>query len=662
MENQQIPFELQLMRVQMLLPEIADHITLILVIKGTVFTHMNDNSYWLSPDDMMLFNVYDRYSLASEDESVVLMPKISREKLSGYLGTPCAERFLCNTKMPGVHVAEYQKLREILLRVMQAKLRPSAVSHAEIHQYFYSLFAYLQKKFRVDTAGHEDICQGMDERIYRITQYIKKNHGQSLSLEALAKREFMSYSHLSRVFRVQMGMTFTEYVKRVRMTHALQELRNTNRSITKIALDNGFGSAKVFYHLFKQNYGMTPNEYRKYYIQNIPLSRKKEQSKYCVLEGRAALQEFSHYLMENDISEDSISLETHISLTLSEASTQPKPHCKKIIHIGTIAHGLEKSVQRELHIIQQELHFDIVSFTGFDIDNIQEESTIYSRRYLFLTTFFDEMRSLNLIPMIQIAIKPHLLSSVAEGYSFCDAQIAILRGLCNHYGTAHVGQWMIEWKGWKYSQYPKENDALYAYFFEQAKTIVPDIQIRILILTSLKQEDRKAMKQQLKTQIEINRLPDFYTIQANNEEKGDADNDGNPRFGNYAMQVYEAAKQVLLELSSTQEYNTNQMAPIYLTDWNTLSGGSGVVAGTFYRAAIITENILALMRSNVAGIGYWLNMETKKKLDQGDEGVLSLFFLHGIRRPVYFCIALIEKLGHTFLDIGEGYILTKACK
>ena len=58
------------------------------------------------------------------------------------------------------------------------------------------------------------------------------------------------------------GIPFKQKLIQTRIEGAKGFLKSTDLSIEKISEKVGFGSTEYFYHSFKQNTGITPNEYR----------------------------------------------------------------------------------------------------------------------------------------------------------------------------------------------------------------------------------------------------------------------------------------------------------------------------------------------------------------------------------------------------------------
>ncbi|OPZ75637.1 MAG: HTH-type transcriptional regulator YesS [Firmicutes bacterium ADurb.Bin456] len=99
--------------------------------------------------------------------------------------------------------------------------------------------------------------------INQIQQHINNFYYQDLSLEAVARKFFLSPSYLSRIFKNETGSNFIEYVTMVRLRRAGQFLGGSEESIASIAGKVGYNDVKYFSRVFKKYMGVTPGEYRR---------------------------------------------------------------------------------------------------------------------------------------------------------------------------------------------------------------------------------------------------------------------------------------------------------------------------------------------------------------------------------------------------------------
>lgn len=99
-----------------------------------------------------------------------------------------------------------------------------------------------------------------EDRLEMLKNYIDRNLEKDISLEMLADLFQLSESYMSRLFKLQMGLTFKAYLKQVRMEKAKELLVSGNNKISDIARKTGYSSVQYFYLVFKQYYGFTPSE------------------------------------------------------------------------------------------------------------------------------------------------------------------------------------------------------------------------------------------------------------------------------------------------------------------------------------------------------------------------------------------------------------------
>lgn len=96
-----------------------------------------------------------------------------------------------------------------------------------------------------------------------ITQYIDEHYSEKLLLSDIAEREDMDLYYLSHFFKDNFGMSFQNYLLKIRCERARRLLLLTDYSLLDISVSCGFSDPKYFNKGFQQQYGYTPKEYRK---------------------------------------------------------------------------------------------------------------------------------------------------------------------------------------------------------------------------------------------------------------------------------------------------------------------------------------------------------------------------------------------------------------
>lgn len=104
----------------------------------------------------------------------------------------------------------------------------------------------------------------MDEDVVRkIRHYIDTNYEKDISLTTLSKHFFISKYQISRLFKKQFEINYSDYILKVRMEAAEMMLRNSKEKIDDIAKRAGFEETSYFSRVFSKYFGMSPGEYRK---------------------------------------------------------------------------------------------------------------------------------------------------------------------------------------------------------------------------------------------------------------------------------------------------------------------------------------------------------------------------------------------------------------
>lgn len=98
--------------------------------------------------------------------------------------------------------------------------------------------------------------------VRRARQYIDAHKTEEITLRDVAAAAGASIFHFSKIFHKSTGLTFTNYLARVRAEEARNRLLNPNRRINEVAFDCGFQSLTQFNRTFKRVFGQSPSEFR----------------------------------------------------------------------------------------------------------------------------------------------------------------------------------------------------------------------------------------------------------------------------------------------------------------------------------------------------------------------------------------------------------------
>ena len=93
-------------------------------------------------------------------------------------------------------------------------------------------------------------------------KFIAEHQSEALSLHDAARALNMSSFYFCKMFKQETGLTFTNYLARVRTEAVKQMLRNAQTHVTEAAFAAGFQSVSQFNRAFRRIAGETPSKYR----------------------------------------------------------------------------------------------------------------------------------------------------------------------------------------------------------------------------------------------------------------------------------------------------------------------------------------------------------------------------------------------------------------
>ena len=101
------------------------------------------------------------------------------------------------------------------------------------------------------------------EQLNDIKNYIDNNYRYCISLEDIAKENYVSKEHLSRFFKENMGMTVFQYLNFVRAKNARILLKEGSLTATQVAVKCGFSGLRTMDRALLTNYGLSSRTLKK---------------------------------------------------------------------------------------------------------------------------------------------------------------------------------------------------------------------------------------------------------------------------------------------------------------------------------------------------------------------------------------------------------------
>jgi two-component system response regulator YesN len=132
---------------------------------------------------------------------------------------------------------------------------------AELRDYERSMLREFVDMVREHRAERRDIL------VWRAVKRVQSMIDREVTLRDTAKELGVSEQHLSAQFSKSMGLSFVEYVRKVKIEEAQYYLRSTRLGVMQIGQMFGFSCQAYFCRVFKAVSGMTPTAYHRLHYQ-----------------------------------------------------------------------------------------------------------------------------------------------------------------------------------------------------------------------------------------------------------------------------------------------------------------------------------------------------------------------------------------------------------
>lgn len=649
------PYKISLQNIRYYSQYTYSGIELLLVISGEIEVLVNQQSIHLSENDLLLINANHVRTIKGNKENVVALLQIPLSLIEQHYSKIHECYFDCNsTKKDNGFYLLFDQIRQLLAEILIAQYQKQEGNELEINSLIYKLVTLLIRNFKSTYIGQNQIIGMKNERIRNILAFIEKNYRKSISLEDIAKQQYLSLYYLSRFFKQEVGISFTQYVKQVRLKSAVHELLNTNNSIIQVALNNGFPNAKSFNKVFKEMYQQTPAEYRSLHKKEPSNGGEgfSERDQYTLLKSPKFLIEISKYISSSNNNLITM-VEPAASTVYIDMPKEPiftRKKSSKLLVIGQLEYALHEEVQAQLQIIQELLHFEYIYFSNLFSSTLTITTPLFQTggKFYQINALFTRMRQLGLVPFIRVEFEKEVEIS-SEYLKLLDE---FLQHSIQYFGNAFVGQWQFEVV---FTRWDETSRAFYRDFYQAVKKWSADSKVGLHVPYRLERGINGQATAFLK---EFATVCDLICFTCNPNEHVDFTDMNNSSFEGVKSFLKKSCIDLKEQLKSVGLVDSS----IYLTNWNTLYGNTVDLSGSFFRSSLIFKDMFDVMRE-ISGVGFWIDTHSLEKSNQEYEQIamngIALFYYYQLKRPAFFNIQLMAKLSPQILAEGDDFVLTK---
>jgi len=658
--DQKSDFLLELKRIEFLAPKVNRGVQFVFVIDGELTVETDSGFYVVAENDLLTLNRNQLYQARGSKNNCVLLLNITDSFIERYYPKYHNRRFHCfsrEVEMGREFILD--KLRKQLAEVMITYLRREESYKLEIQGAICQILLLLIRYFSVEGTAFEKIDTD-DQRLAEIINYMEENYDQPITLEEMAQRTYLSTAYLSRYFKQKMGIGFSRFLMNIRLKHSLKDLLYTADSISQISLKNGFPNTKSFSNLFKEVYGVTPNEYRAthsvtYRVESVYSYNLHDSD--MMLNSPEILSKLAVILTAGDkmyVNTDTRYEELSIDLVHNNSKKINLPD--NILIIGELKELLKEEVRSQVLMVKDDLGLSYIGIRRLIIGATILPTVETDERIATTSPYFNTDAALNFMKKNNLSLFTRMdykdISKDEEQYFH--RLTKFLKHCLQVYGESYLNTWhFLFYEPYFTAVRAEDLHRVYIKLYSLLKKLVPGIRVGVFLPFSFQDEN---IPKQHTWQLEEGDRIDFIGYEANQTEVIDFTELGDNRYALVKDYVIEKKNKVRNFLRQHQIEK-----PFFLTSWNTLSGNTRLTNGTFFRGALILKNALDLA-GEIEAMSFWINTEkheeNKMNLRIRMEG-LELFHYFSGKRPAYYAMLFAKKLQGEIIAKGEDYIMTR---
>lgn len=237
-----------------------DSVEIFIVFEGEIDFYINSSYYGLTGGRFIIVNSNEVHSIDVPEENFTIVLQIPVEEFHKYK----KEEYILFKHTPEGYKEQDAEFVRLIRRMYTAYAEKSYGYECEVLSDYYRMLYFLLTRYRETDVDVERLKQSRQmEKLFSITSYIQEHFREDMTLENVASIFGFSPTYLSRIFKRYANVNYKSYVLNVRVEHAYKELLNTDKSINKIAENNGFPDGRSFSKAFAARFGITPDKYRK---------------------------------------------------------------------------------------------------------------------------------------------------------------------------------------------------------------------------------------------------------------------------------------------------------------------------------------------------------------------------------------------------------------
>ena len=239
---------------------------LILLMEHSLSITCGQRQYLAKAGDLVLFSPNQPHEFHKVGESCTfLCLQLSSQSVAQIF--PSIERITVESLFPREHLSEKdcRQIKTTVLNMADVYLRRDTCYElycvGQAHLLLHRLICGMPH--HILSSGELSSRDKSNARLNRLIRFVDENYMRKIRLTDFAESEGRSVSYLSHFIKDTLNQSFQEYVNTVRFNCACKLIASGQEKMLDVCMESGFSDYRYFTRTFREQVGMTPEQYRR---------------------------------------------------------------------------------------------------------------------------------------------------------------------------------------------------------------------------------------------------------------------------------------------------------------------------------------------------------------------------------------------------------------
>lgn len=237
-------------------PHLHNHLELVGMIEGKAMAYVEEKVYEINSGDAFFIfpnQIHHYEKIADENYILLLFPMDILPEYTSVFQSKVPKSAL----IPGA-----LKNRHVLRSMQEILALKDSTEYGSYHDYLTKgylliLFGQLFALSELEDTPHVDV-----QTVKLLLDYCIGHYKEEISLDQVASQLHLSKFYISHLFSQKLHLSYSDYIRSLRISEACRLLTETSLGITEISFQVGFPTPRTFNRAFLKYVGHTPREYR----------------------------------------------------------------------------------------------------------------------------------------------------------------------------------------------------------------------------------------------------------------------------------------------------------------------------------------------------------------------------------------------------------------